>query len=104
MAYDVSDDFEDARQHGIDPDKARRANRMFRRFMEAINEEFPAALNEGDPADRDIVMLGTAALLGEIAGLIWIASDEKLARKVLAAKYEFAIEKMESTAQRAPKA
>jgi hypothetical protein len=40
MAYEINDDFEDLRGEGIDPEKARRANRMFRRWIKPLIRSF----------------------------------------------------------------
>ena len=69
MVYEIEDDFEDARGVGIDPAIARRANRMFNLWWEAIKSEFPEALR-GDPEHREIILKRSAALLGEFAGLV----------------------------------
>ncbi len=88
------DDFEDAREVGIDPENARRAHRMFTRWHDVIKEEFPEAL-DGDPEQIDIVMTGAAALWGEMMGMVWLESTEELARQVFQLKCDFARAKME---------
>lgn len=100
MAYDVADDFEHSYGIGIDPEKALRANQMFARWMEAVHEEMPGALHVNSE-DLDIIMLGTAALLGEFAGLIWASHGKEAAGKGLLHKCEVAASKMAAVATQA---
>jgi hypothetical protein len=79
---EFEDDFEDAREHGVDPDAARRGHKMFLQWHDAIQEAFPLAL-DGDLEHLQPVILGVAGLLGELAGIVWLTANEEDARELL---------------------
>lgn len=76
------DNFEDARSVGIDPKIAERAHDMFLEWNRAIGKYFPDAMDESDE-ERDHVIRGASALLGQLLGIVWLEHDENTAEDYL---------------------
>ena len=95
------DDFEDAAEYGINPDLARRGNKLYLAIRNAINDSFPNAFS-GDPEDHEVVTNCLAAALGEMMAITRFSVPPHITEALLQKKIEFTRAKIEQVANAFP--